>query len=420
MFTAYVQTTLTAILAFTAIPLLAYTDASPAPDYHQNIDEPATLSQSNNDFAIDVFKLLVSDREKQNTFLGPFSLYNALAMTYAGAEGNTAKEMERVLNITSSGQNIHNKFKTTLENMHKREEKADYKLTIANALWGQKGTAFKKSFISLVNKCYDAGLNDLDFKQQPEKACNHINRWVSNKTNDKISKLISPQAITPMTRLILTNAVYFKGRWADTFSKQMTSEKPFTLLNGRTVKTQMMRKSTTYNYTESENWQVLQLPYVKNDLAMVIFLPKTDNTLTKLVEDELNSELINTHLNNLQRKQVNVTIPKFKLKNHFQLATTLQNMGMPSAFDPNKADFSNMSKEEKLFISDVIHKTYIKVNEEGTEAAAATGVQMKATSVPTQKPTQFRADHPFVFLIRDLHNHNILFLGQLVNPENEK
>jgi serpin B len=372
------------------------------------------LVGGNNKFAIELFAKLQS--QQGNLFLSPYSISTALAMTYAGACGTTQEQMAKALQFptpTLSNEQFHNAFGGIIRQLNEAGKKGGYELVVANALWGQKDYKFLQEFLTLVRTNYDGDLKQVDFVNQTEAARKTINDWVENKTKGKIKELIKPGTLDSMTRLVLTNAIYFKGKWASQFKPDKTQDAPFTLLGGEKVNVPMMNQTSNFGYTETDTAQVLEMPYVNNDLSMVVLLPKKLDGVNEL-EKEMTSETIAGWLAKLHKREVQVWLPRFKLTCEFELAKVLGSMGMPDAFCA-KADFSGMTGNKELFISAVVHKAYVEVNEEGTEAAAATGVAMKLTSVPLPPPV-FKADHPFVFLIRDNHTGSILFLGRTANP----
>ncbi|MCJ7776782.1 MAG: serpin family protein [Sedimentisphaerales bacterium] len=373
------------------------------------------VAEGNSKFALALFAKL---RETEgNLFFSPYSISTALAMTYAGASGETQAQMAKILNFPIDKGKFHSVFGTIVKDLNERGAKGGYELTVANALWGQKGFSFLKDFLELVKTNYDGQLNEVDFVEATESARKTINTWVEKKTNEKIKELIKPGVLDAMTRLVLTNAIYFKGNWATQFKEERTKNAPFTLPNGDKVEVPMMNQTEQFPYMETEDFQALELPYVDNELSMVIFLPKKNDGLNKF-EQTLTLESLSYWLGVLQnRREVIVSIPKFKMTSEFSLASVLNSMGMTDAFEANAADFSGMTGNKDLFISAVIHKAYVDVNEQGTEAAAATGVTMRLTSVgPSQTPL-FQADHPFLFLIRDNKTGSILFIGRVMNPK---
>jgi len=382
--------------------------------------------QGNNEFALALFARL---RENQgNLFFSPYSISTALAMTYAGARGQTETQMAKVLRFpTLAGEKVppepvmqegqfHSAFGAVVKDLNQRAKKGNYELAVANALWGQKGYKLLNDFLRLIETEYGGRLTEVDFVTATESARQTINAWVEKKTSDKIKELLKPGVLDAMTRLVLTNAIYFKGNWQRQFKKDRTREAPFTLLSGEKVDAPMMNQTGEFRYMEAGDFQALELPYIDNELSMIILLPGDTDGLPKF-EKTLNLEDFSQWLDRLHRREVIVSVPKFKMTSQFSLASVLQSMGMADAFSARAADFSGITGGRDLFISAVIHKAYVDVNEEGTEAAAATGVTMRLTSVgPTQTPV-FRADHPFLFLIRDNHSGSILFIGRLMNPQ---
>ncbi len=370
------------------------------------------IVEGNNKFALELFAKLQS--QQGNLFLSPYSISTALAMTYAGARGQTEKQMADTLCFPPmSSEQFHKEFGEIIRQLNSAGEKGGFELVVANALWGQKDYKFLQEFLMLVKTNYDGDLQQVDFVKQTEAARKAINDWVESKTREKIKELIKPGTLDSMTRLVLTNAIYFKGKWASQFKPERTQDAPFTLLGGEKVNVPMMNQTGNFGYTETDTAQVLEMPYLNNDLSMVILLPKKNDGVNEL-EKELSSNNLTGWLAKLRKREVQVWLPRFKLTCEFELAKVLGSMGMPDAFLA-KADFSGMTGSKDLFISAVVHKAYVDVNEEGTEAAAATGVAMKLTSVPLPPPV-FRADHPFVFLIRDNHTGSTLFLGRTANP----
>jgi len=376
------------------------------------IVEPTAMEDSNNEFALDLYAKLKD--EPRNLFFSPYSISTALAMTYAGARGETEKQMAEVLHFTLEQKYLHPAFSKLQRSLNERGGKGAYELTVSNALWGQKGYGFLKEFLEIIKTNYDGGLNEVNFVGATESARKTINAWVERETNNKIKDIIGPGVLSSMTRLVLTNAIYFKGNWARQFEKDRTKEAPFTLLSGEKVNIPMMNQKAEFNYMESEDFQGLELPYMDNELSMFILLPKEIEGLSEL-EKSFTAENLSNWTGKLHKGEVIVSVPKFKMTCQFGLADILKSMGMKDAFS-GKADFSGMTGKRDLFISAVIHKAFVDVNEEGTEAAAATAVVMRMTSIGPQIPV-FRADHPFVFLIRDNHSGSILFIGRVMNPQ---
>jgi serpin B len=393
----------------------------------ENMNEKI-IFDGNNKFALELFAKLQST--KGNLFFSPYSISSALAMTYAGARNQTESQMAEVLHFPVSAnvktdsaskflldrQQFATEFGKLIKDLNNRGQKGAYTLTVANALWGQKGYGFLKEFLELIESSYDGRLNEVDFVRAAEEARKTINSWVEKKTNGKIKNLISQGVLNSMTRLVLTNAIYFKGNWAQQFKENRTQDAPFTLADGQKTDVAMMNQKADFGYMETDTFQALELPYVNQELSMVILLPKKFDALDEF-EKTLTLENLTQWLAKIHKREVVVFMPKFKMTSQFGLASVLKSMGMEDAFS-SSADFSGINGKRDLFISAVIHKAYVEVNEEGTEAAAATGVVMRLTSVgPTPIPV-FRADHPFLFLIRDNLTGSILFIGRVANPKN--
>ena len=372
--------------------------------------------KGNNAFAFDLYGRL---REKEgNLFLSPYSFSTALGMTYAGARGNTKTEMAKVLRFGMLDEQLHGSFGSLISDLNDRQKSKAYQLTVANALWLQKGYPFHDAFLALTKDHYEAGLENVDYSRATEAARQTINQWVERKTNDKIKDLIKPGMLNRLTRLVLTNAIYFKGSWAEEFDKKRTRERPFTMLNGKKGQVSMMSRTDRFKYGKGDGFQILELPYKEEELSMVVFLPDAVDGLAAL-EGKLNAENVEKWTKGMRKRRVYVGLPKFKMTVQFGLKDVLSSMGMIDAFLGNKADFSGMTNVERLFISAVIHKAYVDVNEEGTEAAAATAVVMEGGAMPAPLPV-FRADHPFFFMIRDNLTGSVLFMGRLTKPGDDK
>lgn len=370
-----------------------------------------TLIQDNNRFALDFYRRL--SPSGGNIFFSPFSISDVLAMTYAGARGETKKQMASVLHFTLPQAKLHPAFSTMIGSLQDGSVGRGYRLRIANALWGQKGFGFLKEFKTLINKNYGGGFYEVDFVKQTEKVREKINRYIEEKTGDKIKNLIARGDINSLTRLVLTNAIYFKGKWASQFKKKNTRSMPFHVTARKTLQVPMMSQEMSLPYFENETFKVLELPYEGDTLFMAILLPRRGIDLDK-TEKTLTEEVLRHALSRARKRKVEVFIPKFTLKTKYYLKKTFSAMGMPIAFS-NKADFSGMTGKKDLAISKVIHQAFMEVNEEGTEAAAATAVVMRLKAV--MRHTVFRADHPFIFFIIHKKTGAILFTGRVVNPK---
>lgn len=368
------------------------------------------LTANNTEFAFDLYKKINENSQGNNVFFSPFSVSMALGMTYAGARGETERQMEKVMHFNLPQDDLHIAFSLLSERVNASEGKG-YKLNIANALWGQKDYPFLNSFLDLANTHYGGGFNVVDFINNPEGSREVINRWVENKTNDKIKNLLQQRDITPLTRLVLTNAIYFKGDWAKKFNKDDTRAEDFYVNPDYAVSVSMMRQTGNFRYASVDGVQALEMPYIGKELSMVILLPQAGN---EKFSSLFTPDLLNNILNTMAEQQVTVSFPKFKFQTRYGLADMLSEMGMPDAFDLPPADFSGMTGRMDLYITKVIHQAVIEVNEEGSEAAGATAVIMGTKSSP--KIFEFKANRPFIFLIRHNTSGSILFLGRLTNP----
>lgn len=377
--------------------------------------DKAKAVADNNMFAADLYAQLRT--ATGNLFFSPESVSMALAMTYAGARGDTAAEMASTLHFSLPQEKLHPAMADLLRELNGKGEKRAYQLKMANALWLEKDYRFLDSYLKLTQAHYDAGLNKVDFKGAPEPSRQKINEWVEEQTADKIKDLIPSGLINDQTRLVLTNAVYFKSAWMEPFEKSMTKEEDFFVTPAQVVKTPLMQHTGYFKYYDGGTFQAIEIPYQNNDLSMVVFLPKEKDGLDAF-EKSLTGERLQEWLGKLT-SSVNaaITLPKFKTESSFLMAETLKSMGMKKAFVFGHADFSGMADTKELFISEVIHKAFVDVNEEGTEAAAATGVltDLSEERMPS-KPVIFRADHRFIFLIRDTRSKGILFMGRVSNP----
>ncbi len=358
-------------------------------------------------FAFDLYAEL-KDGEG-NRFFSPYSISSALSMTYAGAAGITEEEMARVLHVPNNPSQWHPAVGALQNSLNRGIALGGYELSIANRLWAQEGYPFLESFFAIMQDCYDAGVALINFALDPEAARLIINEWVADQTQDKIQDLISPP-LSGDTRLVLVNAIYFKGTWLTQFDPELTTDRSFRITADESVTVPMMMlKETEFNYVQTDDVSILEMPYDGEDLSMIVLLPEEVDALTEL-EDALTLARVESWLASMYKTTLNVILPKFEMTSEFLLNEVLARMGMPSAF--GNADFSNMTGARDLFISAVIHKAFVNVNEEGTEAAAATAVIMLETCMGNS----FVANHPFIFLIRDNVTGSILFMGRVSDP----
>lgn len=371
-----------------------------------------SVAESNNRFALDLYAELAGVEPGRNLFFSPSSISTALAMTLTGARGTTAEEMRKTLRFALEDAALHAAMADLTDRLGGTGEGME--LSIANALWGQRDFELLPEFLELNRTHYGAGLRLVDFVGATEEARQEINAWVGEETREKIPELIPRGLLDRSTRLVLTNAIYFKGTWKLRFDTELTRELPFHVSADREVTAPMMTlRAPELGYLEGDGFQALELPYVGERASMVLLLPDESRNLTAL-EEQLDAESLVTMMGEMRPRELeSVLLPRFTMTRKFRLEETLGRMGMPSAFGEG-ADFSGMTGHRDLFISNVVHEAFVQVNEEGTEAAAATAVAMrKSAYVP--KPV-FRADRPFVFLIRDNETGTILFMGRVVDP----
>jgi serpin B len=383
----------------------------------------ALLVEGNSAFA---FKLYQELKEKGgNLFYSPYSISLALAMTYAGARGETAEQMADTLQFMLEQARLHPAFNWLDAELASRGEGAQgqdgqgFRLNIVNAIWGQKDYEFLPAFLDVLAENYGAGLRILDFITEAEKSRVTINDWVSDQTEGRIKDLIPQGAVDELTRLVLTNAIYFNAAWENPFDEDMTANGPFYLLDGEQVIVPMMKQTESFGYTEGEGYQAVELRYDIGELSdggalsMVILLPEAGKF--EAFEEGLQAQKVCDIISGLQFTEATLTMPQFEFDSEFSLKDTLAEMGMRDAFSPGDADFSGMTGNPELFISDVVHKAFVAVDEAGTEAAAATAVIVGTTSMP-EPLTEVTIDRPFIFLIRDIETGAILFVGRVLNP----
>ena len=375
-------------------------------------DDVREVAKSGNQFAFDLYGQL---RERPgNLFFSPASISTALAMVYAGARGETEAEMARTLHFELADERLLAGFATLSQALN--SDGRGYHLTTANRLWGQKSFTFRPDYLQLTREQFGAELFPLDFAKS-EPARQTINRWVMRQTNDKIPDLIPPGVLDAMTRLVLTNAIYFKGDWEHEFPKSATQDAPFQLSSEQEVQAPLMHQERRFAYAENDDAQVVALPYGNYDLSLFVLLPKEIDGLPE-IESELTAENFGKRTAEMDERIVRLWLPKFKTTSQFSLVDALRSLGMTLVFTDD-SDLSGIASSEELKISAVIHKAYVDVNEEGTEAAAATAVALAPAAAPIREPEEpvvFRADHPFLFLIRHNSTGAILFLGRMSAP----
>jgi serpin B len=370
----------------------------------------ATAVRGNTQFALDLYR---TQRETPGPLcLSPYSISVALAMTVAGARGETAAQMIRALHFNPDQELLHLAFAALEARLVEVGQGGAVQLRVANRLWPQEGYEFREAFLALVLQYYGAPVRPVDYRNA-EAARRTINAWVEERTERKIQELIPPRILDALTRLVLVNAIYFKGNWASQFEKEVTHAAPFWVTPGEQAQVQMMAQTHEFGYAEFDGLQALELPYVGEDASMIVLLPRERDGLAAL-EAALTVQNLDRWTSGLSPDTVEVFLPAFEVTFPVRLDEALQSLGMVDAFSGARADFSGMDDSRGLFIGAVLHKAFVAVNEEGTEAAAATAVVV-GRGMPMPPPV-FRADHPFLFLIREKRMGSVLFLGRVVNP----
>ncbi len=367
------------------------------------------LVDSINAFTFDLFREVKG--EAGNTFLSPWNIANALSLVFAGARGETERQMSRTLNITQEQEGFHKAFGELIIDLEDQSREG-FQLNIASGVWITEKLKLLEDYLTTIRGVYEAELAKIDFTNV-RAAVQTINSWVLRQTNGKIRDLLD--RLDPATKMVLASAIYFKGDWQDQFLKTMTRDERFHLASGQTIMVPMMHQTRSFTYFEEEDFQALEMPYAGERLSMVILLPKSVEKLTTLENTVLDPNRYDSWMSQLYRQKVRVFLPRFSFTFKLRLNSILSILGMENAFSAKLADFSGITGGRDLFISVVIHQAFVDVNEEGTEAAAATVVVMAPTGMPPKIPL-FKADKPFLFLIRDSKTGSILFIGKVMNP----
>jgi len=414
----YLQISLMIIL-FTCLSTVPESLSSPYDSKEPpRVDDTGSASQGiqevvngNNKFAFELYSQL-SKSENGNVFYSPYSIFSALAMTYEGARGKTAEEMKSVFHFPELDI-LRPNFAVIYNEINKGAK--EYELRTGNALWVQHDFPLLNDYTSIVERYYGGKTANLDFVKETEKSRQIINRFIEEQTNKKIKDLIPPGYLNILTRLVLTNAIYFKGTWQWQFDVSETTIGDFKITPDNIIKVPMMKmrpEKATFNYAETEDLQILELPYKGNKISMLILLPRRD---LNSIESSLTAEKLNEYKSKMKNTKLTlISLPKFEFDCKYFLEDVLSTLGMSTVFS-EEADFSGMTGSRNLFIDQVIHQAYVMVDEKGTEAAGATAVVMKGLSVA--EPIVFRADHPFIFLIQEKATGIILFVGKVVNPK---
>lgn len=363
----------------------------------------------NNRFAVDFYKK-ISLPEKGNVFFSPISISTAMGMTYAGSKKSTKDQISKVFYFGPNKKAFHKLHGGLINFLNKKNK--DIEISMVNRLWVEKTYSLKKSFKKLIRDAYQSSFQSVDFINKYEENRLAINDYILKQTHEKIKDLLPPNSVDMQTRLILTNAIYFKSNWSIPFQKERTREADFFITPNHKVRCQMMGIKDEFNYFEDIKFQAIELPYTDSDFSMIIFLP-TENTTLSEYESGLTYENIKNTIHGMSPQEIIVSIPKFKLSEGYRLKKILIEMGMPDAFSLN-ADFTGLSPKNDLKITDVFHQAFVEVNEEGTEAAAATAMVVGVKAIGRDK--FFMANHPFMFIILDRKTNTFLFMGKVYNP----
>lgn len=407
------------LAACAPVPSASVARSSLARDTAPNVPQAdlSALVEGNNTFAVYLYQALRSG--DGNLIFSPYSISVALAMPYAGARGQTQAQMAEALHYTLSQERLHPAFNELDLELAKEAQPASQdehplQLKIANAVWAEQTFSFLQDYLDTIARNYGAGIQLADFLNQSENVRRQINNWVSGQTNNKVKDLIPAGILDRTTKMVLVNAIYFKADWAETFDPIDTHQAAFTLLDGSQVQVKQMSNSLSgVLYSSGDGWQAVELPYAGNTAAMDLIVP--DGGRFKDFEGALSAQQLNQILGGLQPDSLEVSMPKFNFNSSFDLGERLVALGMQDALDPQRADFSGMTGKPDLYITKVLHQAYVAVDEQGTEAAAATSVIMGPTAA-LLPPKTLNIDRPFIFIIRDLGSGQILFVGRVLDP----
>jgi serpin B len=388
--------------------------ASPAP-------ETEAAAKAVNAFAVDLYKQL--PKPDGNLIFSPYSVSISLGMAYAGARGRTESQMAKALHLSLPQGQMNKALGALNAQILETGKNKAVEINIANALWAEKSFPILESYLKTIQADYQGGIKQLDFLHGPDAARKTINTWVEEQTKQKIKDLLEPAMVGADTRLLLTNAIYFKGSWQSPFRKQLTKEDNFTLLDGSKAPVPMMNQEAWFRYLKQPDLQALEMPYKGGELSMIVLLPSKGRNFENF-EQSITLEKLNQWIGKLKEqetnvmfgREVNVFLPKFKISSELLLKEPVASLGMTDAFSPRDADFSGMTGRKDLFISQGVHKAFVETNEEGTEAAAATGWALQYSGTVAYHNPEFRADHPFVFLILHKPSNCILFFGRVTKP----
>ena len=373
-------------------------------------DSPINNSE-NRDFVFAFYSEIAEKDKKSNIFFSPLSISTAFSMSYEGAEENTASEMQQVFGFESDDVKRQKAMSEMLSMLNHKDDW--YNLQVANALWIKDGYEIKQTYLDTVKTHYSGNVDNVDFVTN--EGINEINSWVKQNTKNKIQEILAPNSTDEMTRMVITNAVYFNGKWSSEFNPKNTTEKPFWIDRNNSIMVSMMKQPVDiYNYANIENIQALELDYLGGDISMILLLPKDKDGLDTL-EGYMDEQKFDAIKERMTRQPLTLEIPKFEFETKYNLKAPLQSLGLQDAFDKDNADFHGMT-DEKVYLDRAAHKAFVNVNEEGTEAAAITALVVRPTSGPPEPVAEFVADHPFMFIIQEKKTGEILFVGRLANP----
>ena len=363
------------------------------------------------DFVFAFYSEIAEKDNKSNVFFSPLSISTAFSMAYEGAKENTASEMQQVFGFESDDTKRQKAISELLSRFNHKDDW--YNLQVANALWVKDGYKIKQDYLDDAKTHYSGTVDNVNFVT--DNGINRVNSWVAEKTNHKIQNILAPGSTDEATRMVITNAVYFKGKWSSEFNPRNTSEKPFWTDKDISVMASIMKQPVEiYNYAKTDGLQALELNYLGGNISMVVLLPKDRDGIQSL-EQSMDKKKLDAIKDSMTRQPVTVEIPRFEFETEYNLKSPLQSLGLRDAFDKNNADFQGIT-DEQIYIDQAAHKAFVNVNEEGTEAAAITALVARATSGPPEPVDEFVADHPFVFLIQDNESGQILFIGRVMDP----
>ncbi|MEN8207926.1 MAG: serpin family protein [Candidatus Fermentibacteria bacterium] len=403
---------LTAVFSCSAEENLSVPESQSVPD----TDAVHELVLGNNEFALDLLKKVSDMQESDNIFLSPYSISSALGMTYAGAGGATAAEMADVLHFTLQAEAVNRAFYSLTETLSLDDRSGSdsgdsFTLSISNGLWVETSFTLLDEYVEKMRRYYNAAVRNLDFINDSEGSRKTINEWVAERTLNRIQDLVPTGVLNEDTRVVLTNAVYFKASWRKPFDEHFTADARFNLAGSSGIDVQMMNQTGFFNYAQTEGCKAVELDYSGGSASMLVLLPDGD---IKDFQERFDADMLQTIRGRLSPTNVSLSMPKFEFSRSISLSQLLQQLGMESAF-ANSADFSGFTGSPDLFISEVLHKAFVKVDEAGTEAAAATAVVMGLTAIPEQ-PVQMNIDSPFIFFILDRESGSIVFMGRVMDP----